>query len=198
MLAQAANVHSYAQLQTWQRLWLLGGAHPWPSSNSAVPCSAMDSREAEVARLHQQLVRVYDRVRERVIDGVMKQFASPPYEVDPDVIARLDQRWKERVDERLKQMATLEMPSSARGNEERDIVQPLFGPSARESSQAALPPSGFQAFGLPANVRMRAAPVRDGPDEPAVKIRTPVNNIEYFPPNFEGLVLGCIDADFCK
>ena len=29
-------------------------------------------------------------------------------------------------------------------------------------------------------------------------IRTPVNNIEYFPPNFEGLVLGCIDADFCK
>ena len=29
-------------------------------------------------------------------------------------------------------------------------------------------------------------------------VRTPVNNIEYFPPNFEGLVLGCIDADFCK
>ena len=32
----------------------------------------------------------------------------------------------------------------------------------------------------------------------AVRVRTPVNNIEYFPPNFEGLVLGCIDADFCK
>ena len=32
----------------------------------------------------------------------------------------------------------------------------------------------------------------------AVLLRTPVNNIEYFPPNFEGLVLGCIDADFCK
>ena len=31
-----------------------------------------------------------------------------------------------------------------------------------------------------------------------VPLRTPVNNIEYFPPNFEGLVLGCIDADFCK
>ena len=31
-----------------------------------------------------------------------------------------------------------------------------------------------------------------------VKLRTPVNSIEYFPPNFEGLVLGCIDADFCK
>ena len=30
------------------------------------------------------------------------------------------------------------------------------------------------------------------------QLRTPVNNIEYFPPNFEGLVLGCIDADFCK
>ena len=27
-------------------------------------------------------------------------------------------------------------------------------------------------------------------------LRTPVNNIEYFPPNFEGLVLGCIDAYF--
>ena len=25
-----------------------------------------------------------------------------------------------------------------------------------------------------------------------------VNNIEYFPPNFDGLVLGGIDADFCK
>ena len=24
------------------------------------------------------------------------------------------------------------------------------------------------------------------------------NNIEYFSLNFEGLVLGCIDADFCK
>ena len=31
-----------------------------------------------------------------------------------------------------------------------------------------------------------------------VGLRTPVNNIEYFLPNFEGLVLGCIDADFCK
>ena len=30
------------------------------------------------------------------------------------------------------------------------------------------------------------------------RLRTPVNNVEYFPPNFEGLVLGCIDADFCK
>ena len=25
-----------------------------------------------------------------------------------------------------------------------------------------------------------------------VVLRTPVDNIEYFPPNFEGLVLGCI------
>ena len=31
-----------------------------------------------------------------------------------------------------------------------------------------------------------------------LRVRTPVNSIEYFPPNFEGLVLGCIDADFCK
>ena len=35
-------------------------------------------------------------------------------------------------------------------------------------------------------------------DEKGTTLRTPVNNIEYFPPNFEGLVLGCIDADFCK
>ena len=35
-------------------------------------------------------------------------------------------------------------------------------------------------------------------DRKLVTLRTPVNNIEYFPPNFEGLVLGCIDADFCK
>ena len=33
---------------------------------------------------------------------------------------------------------------------------------------------------------------------PEVELRTPVNNSEYFPPNFEGLGLGCIDADFCK
>ena len=32
----------------------------------------------------------------------------------------------------------------------------------------------------------------------AATLRTRLNNIEYFPPNFEGLVLGCIDADFCK
>ena len=35
-------------------------------------------------------------------------------------------------------------------------------------------------------------------DRRAQLLRTPVNNIEYFPPNFEGLVLGCIDADVCK
>ena len=34
--------------------------------------------------------------------------------------------------------------------------------------------------------------------ESAMSLRTPVNNTQYFPPNFEGLVLGCIDADFCK
>ena len=39
-------------------------------------------------------------------------------------------------------------------------------------------------------------PANAAPDMAA--LRTPVNNIEYFPPNFEGLVLGCIDADFCK
>ena len=42
--------------------------------------------------------------------------------------------------------------------------------------------------------RQEAAP----PNPTAPRLRTPVNNIECFPPNFEGLVLGCIDADFCK
>ena len=29
-------------------------------------------------------------------------------------------------------------------------------------------------------------------------LRSEVNSELDFPPNFEGLVLGCIDADFCK
>ena len=31
-----------------------------------------------------------------------------------------------------------------------------------------------------------------------VEVRSEVNSELNFPPNFEGLVLGCIDADFCK
>ena len=41
-------------------------------------------------------------------------------------------------------------------------------------------------------------PRRDAGVDPAAALRTPVNKIEYFPPNEPGLVLGCIDADFCK
>ena len=41
-------------------------------------------------------------------------------------------------------------------------------------------------------------PLAREPQDLLPSLRTPVNNIEYFPPNFEGLVLGCIDADFCK
>ena len=32
----------------------------------------------------------------------------------------------------------------------------------------------------------------------ACRLRSEVNSELNFPPNFEGLVLGCIDADFCK
>ena len=32
----------------------------------------------------------------------------------------------------------------------------------------------------------------------AARLRSEVNSELNFPPNFEGLVLGCIDADFCK
>ena len=31
-----------------------------------------------------------------------------------------------------------------------------------------------------------------------LQVRSEVNSELNFPPNFEGLVLGCIDADFCK
>ena len=41
-----------------------------------------------------------------------------------------------------------------------------------------------------------ASPPAPAAAAPAVPLRTPVNNIEYFPPNFDGLVLGFIDADF--
>ena len=32
----------------------------------------------------------------------------------------------------------------------------------------------------------------------SLNLRSEVNSELNFPPNFEGLVLGCIDADFCK
>ena len=34
--------------------------------------------------------------------------------------------------------------------------------------------------------------------EPPARLRSEVNSELNFPSNFEGLVLGCIDADFCK
>ena len=34
--------------------------------------------------------------------------------------------------------------------------------------------------------------------EDGARLRSEVNIELNFPPNFEGLVLGCIDADFCK
>ena len=43
--------------------------------------------------------------------------------------------------------------------------------------------------------------VRGGEPNPGgggVRVRSEVNSELNFPPNFEGLVLGCIDADFCK
>ena len=42
-------------------------------------------------------------------------------------------------------------------------------------------------------------PGLDGQEEgPAARLRSEVNSELNFCPNFEGLVLGCIDADFCK
>ena len=42
-----------------------------------------------------------------------------------------------------------------------------------------------------------AAPTRNRPT-PEKGLRRRMNNELNFPPNFERLVLGCIDADFCK
>ena len=42
------------------------------------------------------------------------------------------------------------------------------------------------------------AGVGAGPDACEVQVRSEVNSELNFSPNFEGLVLGCIDADFCK
>ena len=68
------------------------------------------------------------------------------------------------------------------------VVERVAGARARPAVRSA---GGLRSTG------------RDGPGErprgwAQLSVRTPVNTIEYFPPNFEGLVLGCIDADFCK
>ena len=55
-------------------------------------------------------------------------------------------------------------------------------------------------------IRRVASALRAHPDNMGVQIggccafwvRSEVNSELNFPPNFEGLVLGCIDADFCK
>ena len=56
-------------------------------------------------------------------------------------------------------------------------------------SRAATPPvaRGGRAPGLAVEGEARAR-----------LLRSEVNTELNFPPNFEGLVLGCIDADFCK
>ena len=46
------------------------------------------------------------------------------------------------------------------------------------------------------NARMNSR--EDGVHERASWVRSEVNSELNFPPNFEGLVVGCIDADFCK
>ena len=59
-------------------------------------------------------------------------------------------------------------------------------------------------LGAGKDLHARRAADRDRRDRPrptataASCLRTRLNNIEQFSPNFEGLVLGCIDADFCK
>ena len=72
------------------------------------------------------------------------------------------------------------------------------GPDYPEPGQQLLPdhlgrgeePDRFREDGAPAPVRLGEAP--------AAPVRRRMNNELNFPPNFERLVLGCIDADFCK
>ncbi len=47
-------------------------------------------------------------------------------------------------------------------------------------------------------MRNSTVPPSCEPRGSASRIRRQMNNELNFPPNFEGLVLGCIDADFCK
>ena len=46
--------------------------------------------------------------------------------------------------------------------------------------------------------RIRHSPLALQPVVVGSAVRRQMNNELKFPPNFEGLVLGCIDADFCK
>ena len=48
--------------------------------------------------------------------------------------------------------------------------------------------------------QLRNHPLRFRPEQRRIRccLRSEVNSELNFPPNFEGLVLGCIDADFCK
>ena len=76
-------------------------------------------------------------------------------------------------------------------------------PNAYSGAKATMDYNSFEGnFGYFPTRRMLSLDSRRNPRRldalSEVDLRTPVNNIEYFPPNFEGLVLGCIDADFCK
>ena len=59
-----------------------------------------------------------------------------------------------------------------------------------ETNQIEMPPPGDAGAAARASVEAHAAA--------APQVRSEVNSELNFSPNFEGLVLGCIDADFCK
>ena len=90
-------------------------------------------------------------------------------------------------------------PAVRLGSAQQVTVDPPVDdvPAAEAASPFAFDDAGFSARFLSTGESRRVIRCHTNCGQ-ASQVRTPVNNIEYFPPNFEGLVLGCIDADFCK
>ena len=92
-------------------------------------------------------------------------------------------------------------PPAAKESEIDDIMARFNelregGDSRREPSSAAADGAAL-ALGasLPA---AESVPAPSAPPAAEAQVRRRMNNELNFPPNSEGLVLGCIDADFCK
>ena len=73
-------------------------------------------------------------------------------------------------------------------------LRELLGAASQDFARDRAAMDGAEA----ARLNEEAAAARGGGTGAAAVLRSEVNSELNFPPNFEGLVLGCIDADFCK
>ena len=76
-------------------------------------------------------------------------------------------------------------------------VDQLFA-SARGKLSQTLAEFDKMQFGRWLPEAPASGPHADEPEAGHPRLRSEVNSELNFSPNFEGLVLGCIDADFCK